>query len=167
MVNVRVRGIYATAISKILLDSGFKLVEASEKIRERLGLDLETAPCDVTVKDTENPDELLIVGFPKEARAVYSVLVETLKYVFTWASPIELHSVHVGLVVDKQGEYCIVDLGGVKGSLYPCKESPGSKVVVGVKKPPVKPSEGLYLTRNFRLVGKYVALVHGEPRITF
>ncbi|MEM2412048.1 MAG: RNA-binding protein, partial [Desulfurococcaceae archaeon] len=75
MVSVRVRGIYATAISKILLESGFKLVEASEKVRERLGIDLDAAPCDVTVKDCENVDELLVVGFPGEAGLVYKVLL--------------------------------------------------------------------------------------------
>lgn len=167
MVNVRVRGIYATAISKILLDSGFKLVEASDKVRERLGLEFDVAPCDVTVKDAESPDELLVIGFPKEAKAVYDALVDRLKYVFTWLSPIELHSVYVGIVVERRGELCVVDIGGIRGSLYPCREDSGSRIVVGVKKPPVKPGEKLQLTRNFKIVGKYVALQHGEPRITF
>lgn len=167
MVNVRVRGIYATAISKILFDSGFKLIEVSDKVKERLGLEFEVAPCDVTVKDTDSPDELLIVGFPKEAKAVYDALVDKLKYVFTWLSPIELHSVYVGIVVEKRGEVCVVDIGGIKGALYPCKEDSGNRIVVGVKKPPVKPGEKLQLTRNFRIVGKYIALQHGDPRITF
>ncbi|MEM0000057.1 MAG: DUF402 domain-containing protein [Desulfurococcaceae archaeon] len=167
MVSVRVRGIYATAISKILLESGFKLVEASEKVRERLGIDLDAAPCDVTVKDCENVDELLVVGFPGEAGLVYKVLLDSLKYVFRWESPVELHAVYVGRVTSKQGELCVVDIGGTHGSLYPCKEEAGSKVVVGVKKPPLKPQERLILTRNFRIVGKYIALVHGEPRISF
>jgi len=68
MVNVRVRGIYSTAVSKLLLEEGFKLVEASDKIIERLNIPIDTSPCDATVKDTENPDEILVLGFPVEAK---------------------------------------------------------------------------------------------------
>jgi Ribonuclease G/E len=167
MVSVRVRGIYATALSKLLLDEGFKLVEASEKVRSRLGVELDTTPCDVTVKDTENPDEILVIGFPEEAKRVLEVLVKKLRYVYKWESKVELHSVYVGIVVERHGDFCLVDIGPLKGQLYPCREEAGSRVVVGVKKPPVKPGETLVLTRNFRLVGKYVALIHGEQKISF
>ncbi|MEM0004150.1 MAG: DUF402 domain-containing protein [Desulfurococcaceae archaeon] len=167
MVTVRVRGIYSTAISKILLDNGFKLVDVSDKIRERLGVDFDTTPCDVTVKDTENPDEVLVIGFPDEARRVFNLLVEKLKYVFKWESRIELHSIYLGIVVEKKGDYCLVDLGEVKGALYPCREDTGARIIVGVKQAPIKPGDRLVLTKNFRLIGKYVALTYGEPKITF
>ncbi|MEM3763121.1 MAG: RNA-binding protein, partial [Desulfurococcaceae archaeon] len=82
MVRVRVRGIYATALSKILVDHGFQLVDVTEKIKERLSLEADETACDVTVKTTENLDELLIIGFPKPSQEVYSTLVEELKYVY-------------------------------------------------------------------------------------
>lgn len=167
MVFVRVRGMYATAISKILLDAGFKLVEASEKIRERLGVGFNVSPCDVTVKDTNSPDELLVVGFPREAKLVYETLLKKLTYVFKWESSLDLHGVYLGRVTDKQGDVCTVDVGIAKGYLSPCKEGIGSEVLVGVKKPPVKPGERPQLTKNFRLIGKYLAIVHGDPKITF
>ncbi|MEM4541591.1 MAG: DUF402 domain-containing protein [Desulfurococcaceae archaeon] len=167
MVRVRVRGIYATALSKILVDHGFQLVDVTEKIKERLSLEADETACDVTVKTTENPDELLIIGFPKPSQEVYSTLVEELKYVYTWKSPVELHAVYMGVVVEKHGEYCSVDIGGLTGTLFPCSEEPGSRLLVGVRKPPVKYGERLVLTKNFRLVGEYATLIHGEPRITF
>ncbi len=167
MVSVRVRGIYATALSKLLLDEGFKLAEASEKVRSRLDVEFDTTPCDVTVKDTENPDEILVIGFPGEAKRVLEVLVKKLRYVYKWESKVELHSVYVGIVVERHGDFCLVDIGPLKGQLYPCREEAGSRVVVGVKKPPVRSGETLVLTRNFRLVGKYVALIHGEQKISF
>jgi len=167
MVNVRVRGIYSTAVSKLLLEEGFKLVEASDKIIERLNIPIDTSPCDATVKDTENPDEILVLGFPVEAKRVFDVLVEKLNYVYKWESKIELHSVYLGVVVEKTSDSCIVDLGGEKGYLYPCREDVGAKILVGVKHAPLRKNERLVLTRNFRLVGKRIALVHGEPRITF
>lgn len=165
--NVRVRGIYSTGLSLILLERGFRIVEASDKIRERLGLDFDTSPCDVTVKDADNPDEILVIGFPEQAEKVYETLVDTLQYVFTWKSRIDLHGVFCGVIVEKRGESCIVDIGVEKGILYPCKEEVNSKVLVGVKSPPIKPGDRLVLTRSFRLIGKYVALIHGDPRISF
>ncbi|MEM1639183.1 MAG: DUF402 domain-containing protein [Desulfurococcaceae archaeon] len=167
MVNVRVRGIYATAISKILINEGFKIIEASDKIRERLNVGFNTAPCDVTIKNTENPDEILVIGSPDEARVIFNVLVEKLKYVFKWESKIELNSVYLALIAEKRGDYCIADLGEAKGVLYPCKEDVGGKVIVGVKHSPIKPGDKLILTRNFRVVGKYVHIIHGEQKISF
>jgi predicted aspartyl protease len=35
----RVRGPYATALAKIILDAGFELVDVSKKIAERLGIE--------------------------------------------------------------------------------------------------------------------------------
>lgn len=167
MITVRVRGIYSTAISKILLDRGFKLVEASERIRERLNIDLDTSPCDVTVKETENPDEVLIIGSSREAMLVHDAILDELKYVFDWKSQFDLYAVYVGLIIDRLGETCIVDLGEARGSLHPCREELGTRVLVGIKKPPVKPGERLLLTKNFRLMGKFVALIHGEPIVSF
>jgi Ribonuclease G/E len=164
---VRVRGIYATAISKLLVNHGFTLVDVSEKIVERLGIEQDLSPSDVTVKTTEDPDEVLVVGHPRQSREVFEVLVSELKYVYTWKSPVDLHGVYLGIVREKRDELCIVDIGEASGTLYPCKENVGEKLVVGVKKPPIKPGERVMLTKNFRVVGNYIALVHGEPRITF
>jgi len=166
-VNVRVRGIYATAISKILLDRGFKIVEASEKIAERFSIEPNTSPADVTVKTTDIEDEILIIGSPLEALQVYSVLVDALKYVFTWRSSVELYAVYKGLVMERLGELCKVNLGDFTGILSPCRENPGSSIIVGVKKAPLKPGEKILLTRNFTIRGKILALVHGDPKITF
>ena len=166
-IRVRVRGIYATALSKILLDRGFKIVEASEKIAERFSIELETDPADVTVKCTDIEDEVLVVGSPREALEVYNTITEELKYVFTWRSSIELYAVYKGLIVEKTGDYCTVDLGGVRGQLTPCREEPGSSIIVGVRKASLKPGEKVLLTRNFMVRGKVLALIHGDLKITF
>ena len=165
--NVRVRGIYATAISKILLERGFKIVDASEKIAERFSMELDTEPADVTVKCADVEDEILVMGSPREALQVYSVLIDVLRYVYTLKSSVELYAVYKGLIVEKIGDYCVVDLGDVKGQLTPCREEPGESVIVGIKRAPLRPGEKALLTRNFMIRGKVLALVHGDPRITF
>ena len=78
-VNVRVRGIYATAISKILYDKGFNICHASKKIKERFGLKETLTPPNVTVKDLEHRQGVLVIGDYEEAKAAYNVLKEAIK----------------------------------------------------------------------------------------
>lgn len=165
--NVRVRGIYATALSKILLESGFKIVDASEKIIERFSLEFEAEPADVTIKCGDSEDEILVIGSPREALQIFDILVTTLKHVYVLKSSVELYAVYKGVVVERTGDYCVIDLGGIRGELMPCREEPGASVIVGVKRAPLRPGEKAVLTKNFMVRGRLLALVHGDPRITF
>lgn len=164
--RVRVRGITATAVSKILLDRGYRIVQASNIIRERFNLSPDTSPADVTVKDADE-DELLVLGFYGHADKVYEDLVEVLEYPIKWVSPVGLHSIHVGLVRERVGDKCIVEIGNnVKGILPNCNTDIGKKVLVGVSKAPIKPGEEAFLTRYIRVVGEYVSLIYGKPSLT-
>ncbi len=167
-VRVRVRGITATAVSKLLLDKGLRIVQASRIIQERLGVEFDPSPADVTVKDS-GEDELLVLGFYGCGDKVYDVLVDELGEVFSWVSPIGLYSVHVGRVVEVHGNgLCIIELpGGYKGVLPRCTGlEPGRLVLVSVVHPALKPGETIRLFREVRVVGEYVSLIHGSTRLT-
>ena len=47
--DARVRGVYATALTKLLMEHGFRIVQPSDTIMKRLGLEyiLETPDLDV------------------------------------------------------------------------------------------------------------------------
>ncbi|MEM4843051.1 MAG: DUF402 domain-containing protein [Ignisphaera sp.] len=73
----RVRGPYATALAKIVLDSGHELVDLSKKLAERISMPQrsEVLP-QATVKESdEDPDALIIVGYRD---AVEAMLIEML-----------------------------------------------------------------------------------------
>jgi len=165
LIRVRVRGIASTALSKILIDNGYLIVQPSSIIRERFKLADNTQPADVTVKDA-GEDEILVIGFHEKADRVYKTIVDNLQYVYQWVSPIGLHSVHLGVVIDKQDDTCTVDLGVVKGFLRNCRDSVGDKVLVSVEKPPVKPSEKCFLSYKIRVIGEYIHLIYGSQEIT-
>ncbi|MEM4619355.1 MAG: DUF402 domain-containing protein [Desulfurococcaceae archaeon] len=166
LIRVRIRGLAATALSKLLFDKGYSIVQASDIIRNRFGLKEDYSPADVTVKDSDE-DEILVIGFYDKALRVYEDIVNELEYVFKWYSNIGLYSIHIGVVVDKNNSDCIVDLGSTKGVLNNCKHDIGDKIVVSVVKTSLKPREVTRLSYSLRIVGEYVALIHGSSQITF
>ena len=167
-VNVRVRGIYATAISKILYDKGFNICHASKKIKERFGLKETLTPPNVTVKGLEHRQGVLIIGDYDEAKAVYNVLKEVIKPPITYVSKLPFHGIVKGEVVEVKNDVSIVDLGisGIKGVLRE-HLNVGDEVVVDISRPLLPPNNIAVLSRNYMIHGKYVVLIHGRSGRVF
>ena len=51
MFSVRIRGIYSTALTKLLLDEGFEVVQPSTIIQERFGLKGNEDSPDLDIED--------------------------------------------------------------------------------------------------------------------
>jgi len=73
-VRVRVRGIYATALSAVLLQRGFALVEPSPVIQARFGLEPPEGSAEVTVVDRPDGQGVVIEGLREGAAAVVEAL---------------------------------------------------------------------------------------------
>lgn len=75
--RVKVRGIYSTALAKILLEAGFKIVEASRPITLRLGVKPLNEPPDLVVTDSRNKWGIILTGkceaFQKAVEALRGV----------------------------------------------------------------------------------------------
>jgi len=159
--HVRVRGIYATAITKILLDEGIQVSHTSKKIRERFSLPEAREPPTVTVKDADERHGVVIVGDPRDGEAVYNVLRRRLPGCICWKSRLPLHAVIKGVVAESKDGRSIVDLGcGLRGVLDG-EEEPGSEVVVDIARPVFPHEDTAKLSRNYTVYGRYVALIHG------
>ncbi|MCY0868616.1 MAG: DUF402 domain-containing protein [Desulfurococcus sp.] len=167
MIRVRVRGIYSTAITKMLAEKGYRIVQASEKIMSRLGLSFDNSPSDVTVKDSDDGDGVIVVGFPAETREVFDYLTNMIPYTIRALSKIELYSVYLAKVEENKGGECTVDAGDFKAQVTPCSERPGGKLIIGVRRAPLYPGERIIVSRSFRLTGRLVALIHGDSRVYF
>lgn len=59
---MKVRGVYTTAATRILLDSGYDVVEPSETIRDRLGDVFGDGPADVEVRTSDDYLGMYVVG---------------------------------------------------------------------------------------------------------
>ena len=112
--NVRIRGIYTTALTELLRDE-HDVVSASPPIRERFDEPFPTDVADATVRTT---GDRLGVGVSGSAGAV-SALRERLETVgrdtLSWDDPAPKGSVFDGEVTETLGSGAVVDLGSVEG----------------------------------------------------
>ncbi len=159
--RVRVRGIYSTAITKILLDKGIKVSHTSKIIRERLGIDESNEPPTVTVKDTEDKHAVLIVGEYNHGKRVYEILKNYSQ--IQWKSKLPLHAIVKGRIIDVKDDRSIVDIGNFKGIVDERLEV-GEELLFDVARPFMPNDNYAKLSTKYTVFGKYVALVKGIER---
>ncbi|MFP8957374.1 DUF402 domain-containing protein [Natrialbaceae archaeon A-CW3] len=110
--SVRVRGIYTTAVTRLLEETGFDVVQASEPIRDRFDTAFETAPADVRIETTRDRQGLEVSGDPDSVDAVASRLESLDVDTFRWADDTPRGGVFDAEVSDASGgRGATVDLG--------------------------------------------------------
>ena len=122
--RVRVRGIYATALTRLFEAGDAEVVLASEPIRDRFDAGFGVAPPDATVSTTADRQGVGVVGGPDAVAAVRSRIDGVGVDALSWADPTPSGAVFEGVVTDTLGGGCVVDLGGGEGYL-PYDESGG------------------------------------------
>ncbi|RQG89098.1 DUF402 domain-containing protein [Natrarchaeobius halalkaliphilus] len=120
MTTVRIRGIYATAITRLLEQRGFEIAQASEPIRDRFDESFATAPADVTIDTTRDRQGLELSGVPEEVEAVATALEDVSIDTFRWADDVPRGAVFDAEVVAASGgSGAVVDLGDDRRGYLP------------------------------------------------
>ncbi len=168
-IKVRVRGIYSTAISKILNDRGIHLVDVSDVIAERLKIDRRRGEyADVTVKsDESNSSQVLVLGFPRETVEVCNILAESIPDVVVYKPKLGLYATFKARVKGLEKRGCIAETPLGEAPLVDvdsCNE--GSEVGVTLIKVPIHEGERPLVSGRIRVVGRYAILGRGS-RISF
>ncbi len=110
MSRVRIRGIYATALTRLALDAGHEVVGASPPIRRRFDASFPNEPADADVVTT---DDRLGVGVAGDRNAVASVresLTDIGRDVLAWRDPTPPGAVLDGEVTETLGGGAVVSL---------------------------------------------------------
>ncbi len=115
--TVRVRGIYATAITRLLLDAGHDVVQASPPIRERFDASFEVADHDVSVDTTDDRQGVTVEGEDDAVAEIAGELAAVDVDAFAWPSPASRGAVFDGYVTDTYGNGAELDLGDAVGFL--------------------------------------------------
>jgi hypothetical protein len=64
--RIKIRGIYSTALTRLVLDGGYRVVEPSAKIRERFGLEVADEPPDIQIQDRDDHQGIILLGGPEK-----------------------------------------------------------------------------------------------------
>ncbi|GGI94001.1 RNA-binding protein [Halobellus salinus] len=115
--NVRIRGIYTTAVTRLLLDTDAQVVGASEPIRERFDADFGDGPHDATVATTDDRQGVGVHGGADAIAAVEAVL-DVGRDTFAWDDPTPPGAVFDARVTDTLGSGAVCDLGAAEGFLH-------------------------------------------------
>ncbi|WP_338739905.1 DUF402 domain-containing protein [Haloplanus salilacus] len=114
--NVRVRGIYTTALTRRFLDAGHDVVAASDPIRERFDADFGTDPHDVAVETTDDRQGVGVAGDPDAVEEAVDRL-RVARDTFAWPSPTPRDAVFDARVTETLGSGAVCDLGDADGFL--------------------------------------------------
>jgi len=157
---VRVRGIYATAITKILIDKGINITHSSKKIRERFNIKDQRVAPEVTIKDVNGKYGVVVVGEYNPGKHVFDIVKNELKDVYSWTSKLPLHAIIKGKVKEVRGGKAIIDLNSLTG-VANIKAEIGQELLFDVMRPVMPNDDLVRLSTNYTIYGKYVALIHG------
>lgn len=165
MFNVRIRGIYATAMTRLCIDWGFKIVQPTRAIINRFRLTDSKEPPDITVKDSKSREGIVIIGLRKAVEETLKKLEAKFPEAIVLKCLIPIHSIVKGVVKGFRNNECIVE---VKPSVYGVLKGSfkiGDIVTVSIAKTSFTRSSYLKLSGNLWISGKYAYLTQDSKVI--
>ena len=168
--RVRVRGIYTTALTQVLLSEGYDVVQASPPIRRRFDEAFEDGDHDASVETTDDRQGVGVTGTPEAVGSLVDTLgvdVDTL----AWESATPVGAVFDARVTDTRGRGAVCELGDELGYLPYSEadehvdEGDSFRVQVSVDYPPWRDRKP-ELTTTVEASGGMAALVPGKTGVT-
>ncbi len=167
--RARVRGIYSTAISKILSENGVELVDVTPSIASRLKIsENRGVPADVTVKtENDNLSQVMLIGFPEAVSKVSEILEMNIPDMLVFKPLTGLYTTFKTRITGYEGRECVALSPWGKAVLVDYKECTQDREIPAttIKLITNKDSK-IVISENIRLVGKYAIIGRGS-NITF
>jgi hypothetical protein len=167
-IRVRVRGIYSTALSKIFIDEGYRVVQPSKIAEDRFNIDdeAEFMPYDIDIFNREDKYGVHILASRGLADDVRRLLHKYLFDAIINVEPYSVRGIYKGRVeaIDKVRGVAYISIGdGLIGTLKFHNEplKIGDDVIVQVDKSSVDFGKPI-LTTRIGLAGEYVVIFRGE-----
>lgn len=163
MPKVKVRGIYSTALTKLLLDKGFEIVQPSPTIKERFRLAANQAPPDLKIKDRYDLQGVRVRGTREAVEAFQSILHSTFEDALTRKWRVSVDGIYKGKVTEANEHTINVDIGVAAGKL-PRSETVSTKqnqLVVQVERRRIGAKQPV-LTTRLKIIGNYAILAQSS-----
>jgi hypothetical protein len=161
-VKAKIRGIYSTALTKLLLDNGFEIVQPSLTIKNRFELPEDLAPPDIQIKDRYDLQGVRVLGEYNAVNMFQSVLHSSFTDVLTRRWSVSVDGIYKGNVIEADEFAAYVDIGGAIGKLSRSEilNLDQSQVIVQVERKRIGAKHPI-LTTNLKIVGNYAILAQG------
>ena len=163
--TVRLRGIYSTALAKILIDHEFKLTYPSAVILKRFsGIEALRVPIDLDILDRRNRQGIEINGQEEVIEKLLEILRALLPDLTVFYTKVSPNGIYKGIItrINTERNYAILNLGKTEGILRLNDENfygevnEGDELLVRVEK--VRP--GLPEVRqDITIAGRYAVLI--------
>ena len=161
MAKVRVRGIYSTALTKLLLDHRFDIVQSSATTRERFKLKKNDESPDLDVYDRRDLQGVKALGKAEPIAAFISALQSRLDDVIIRKWPFTVDGIYKGIIKGAEPEThsLLVDIGTTVGRIAEEEISNPNlrQVVVQVERR--RQTNRPVLTREIKVLGRYAILL--------
>ncbi|WP_277540026.1 DUF402 domain-containing protein [Haloarcula laminariae] len=115
--SVRVRGIYATALTRVLTEAGVDVVQASGPIAERFDADFPVERAGAAVGTTDDRQGVGVSGDRGTVERVVAELRDLGRDTLAWADPLPVRAVYAGEVTETRSSGAVVDCGDGEGFL--------------------------------------------------
>jgi len=168
MVSVRLRGIYALPLAKILREKGHEIVQPTEEVAKYLDVEETIVPPDVTLGKGNDRHEVMVTGDSESMETVIGDVSDEFLDMTVKRFEYNINSIYRGTVVNVNTERraAFVDLGPTDGFL-PFRNTnrrlrEGDEITVKIVELPTNPDENPVLTTDVTYANDYaVILDHG------
>ncbi|MEM1536706.1 MAG: DUF402 domain-containing protein [Candidatus Bathyarchaeia archaeon] len=97
--KAKVRGIYATALTKLLLENGFEVVQPSQAIKSRFGIADNNEPPDMKIKDKHDLQGIVVLGKRETVEKFKAILHTAFDDVITREWSVSVDGIYKGCVI--------------------------------------------------------------------
>ena len=167
--GVRIRGVYATALTHLLANDGLRIVDASATIEERVTETVEPGYPDVRVDGTDDREGVRLIGTLDGVERVIGGLTRLARDTIDCTATYTPGTVHTGRVSRAEESGAIVDIGDDTGFLpyshaerFIDEDDPVTVQLLDPE-PPWSVFRRPVLTMVPRVPGMYLDLVAGAP----
>lgn len=159
--KAKVRGIYTTALTKLLLENGFQIVQPSQAIKTRFGVpDNDDLP-DIKIKDRYDFQGIVALGSAEAIEALKAAINSSFEDALTRRWNVSLDGIYKGKIVNANEKMVYVDIGQGTVGMLPKQEAQSEnrkEVIVQVERERLGRRTPV-LTTQLKIVGKYAILV--------
>jgi hypothetical protein len=164
LMKAKIRGIYSTALTKMLLENGFEIVQPSLTIKNRFGLSDNSALPDIEIKDRYDLQGVRVLGTSDAVNAFQSILHSTFEDVLTRKWHVNIDGVYKGKPVESDEDTVYVGIGDDVIGRLPKPEfaiAEDEPLLVQVERKRIGAKQPT-LTTKLKIVGNYAILAQSS-----